>query len=95
MCYQRGLSSVLDVHQARQFLARAEAELPSLIEVRGKARHSLVILQGKYPKSANEAGYQPWDFSFPSPVHGGLPAELLNRRPDIRSAEATLKMALD
>ncbi|MFP3981285.1 MAG: efflux transporter outer membrane subunit [Desulfobacterales bacterium] len=93
--YQRGLSSVLDVHQARRSLARAESELPSLTEARGKARHSLSILQGKYPEDSKpeDTDSQPPDFGMPPPVPAGLPAELLNRRPDIRSAEAALEAA--
>ncbi|MCF8035608.1 MAG: efflux transporter outer membrane subunit [Desulfobacteraceae bacterium] len=91
--YQRGLTSVLDVHQARRSLARAESELPSLIEARGKARHSLSILQGKYPENSKQEETQTREFYTPPPVPAGLPAELLNRRPDIRSAEAALEAA--
>lgn len=93
--YQRGLTSVLDVHQARRSLARAESELPSLIEARGKARHSLAILQGKYPENSKSenADCRPPEFHSPPPVPAGLPAALLNRRPDIRSAEAALEAA--
>ena len=84
---------MLDLHQARRSLARAEAELPPLIEASGRARHSLAILQAEYPGRASEAGCQPLDFSAPPPVPAGLPAELLTRRPDIRSAEAALEAA--
>ncbi len=91
--YRRGITSVLDVHQARRALARAEAELPSLVESRGKALHSLSILQGKYPETGGQAIKEKQELKMPPPVPAGLPSELLERRPDIRSAEASLKAA--
>lgn len=91
--YRRGITPVLDVHQARRALARAEAELPSLVESRGKALHSLSILQRKYPETGGPGSKDKPGFKMPPPVPAGLPSELLERRPDIRSAEASLKAA--
>ncbi|MBS3808922.1 MAG: efflux transporter outer membrane subunit, partial [Desulfobacterales bacterium] len=91
--YRRGITPVLDVHQARRALARAEAELPSLVESKGKALHSLSILQGKYPENVDPPGKDRQALKMPPPVPAGLPSELLERRPDIRSAEASLEAA--
>ncbi|MFP3998567.1 MAG: efflux transporter outer membrane subunit [Desulfobacterales bacterium] len=91
--YSRGVASILDVRQARRALARAEAELPSLEESRGTAMHSLSILQGKYPEKRGVKEGGQTEFKIPPPVPPGLPSELLERRPDIRAAEASLEAA--
>lgn len=91
--YRRGLASMLDVRQARRSLARAEAELPSLVESRGKAWHSFSILQGRYPENNESGDSGSRDFQMPEPVPAGLPSELLAMRPDIRAAEALLEAA--
>ena len=91
--YERGLVSVLDVHQIRRSLARARSQVPALVRARGQAAHALAVLQGRYPDpkilKPGPAG------KFPSlpPVPAGLPAQLLEQRPDIREAEAALEAA--
>jgi multidrug efflux system outer membrane protein len=92
--YKRGLTSVLDVYQARRILAGAEALLPSLREELGITQQRLSVLLGRYPK-AQPARPQPEEyFKHLAPVPPGLPSDLLLRRPDIRAAEANL-MALN
>jgi len=92
--YKRGLTSVLDVYQARRILAGAEALLPSLREELGITQQRLSVLLGRYPK-AQSARPQPEEyFRHLAPVPPGLPSDLLLRRPDIRAAEANL-MALN
>ncbi len=91
--YQKGLASVLDVRQASRILAQAESRLPSLVEVLGRTRHALAILQGAYPRSDGPRPAHLDTFSQLPPVPVGLPSELLNRRPDIRAAEARLQAA--
>ncbi|MFW5874640.1 MAG: efflux transporter outer membrane subunit [bacterium] len=89
--YQRGLASMLDVRQARRALARAESELPSLLNSRGAALHSLSVLQGRYPKNTELKEGSQAGFSSLPPIPAGLPSGLLSRRPDIRAAEASLE----
>lgn len=91
--HKRGLTSVLDVHQARRSLARGRAQLPSLIQAEGQARHALAILQGKYPSAGNLQTNDRIGFKNLPPVPAGLPAQLLERRPDILAAEAALQAA--
>ncbi len=91
--YERGLTSVLDVRQARRSLARAEAQMPGLVQSLGQSRQALKTLQGRYPKIDTKASRQIRDFEALPPVPGGLPSQLLKRRPDIRAAEARLKAA--
>ncbi len=91
--YQRGLTSVQDVHQARRALARTRAEIPPLMENLKIACQTLAVLQGDYPDISPATLSEKNDFKLPPPVPAGLPSELLNRRPDIRSAEAALAAA--
>jgi multidrug efflux system outer membrane protein len=89
--YKRGLTSILDVRQARRTLAQAEASLPPLRQELGIIQQNLAVLLGRYPKT-HPPRPQPDDyFNRLAPVPSGLPSELLLRRPDIRAAEARLK----
>ena len=90
--YRRGLTSVLDVQQARRSLAQSEAEIPPLVQAIGKARQAISVLQGRYPTSSGQTS-EAAEFKLPPPIPAGLPSNLLNRRPDILSAEAALKAA--
>jgi multidrug efflux system outer membrane protein len=89
--YERGLASILDLHQARRILAQAEAILPSLRQDLGITQQRMAVFLGRYPeisapRSHQEDYYRPLD-----PVPPGLPSDLLLRRPDIRAAEAQLR----
>ncbi len=89
--YRRGLASILDVRQARRVLARAQASLPALRQELGIVQQNLALLLGRYPETA-PARRQPADYyRLPDPVPPGLPSDLLERRPDIRAAEARLR----
>ena len=88
--YKRGLTSVLDVRQARRVLAGAEATLPSLRQDLGTTQQALSVLLGSYPET-RPPRLQPEDYyKRLDPVPPGLPSELLLRRPDIRAAEEQL-----
>ena len=88
--YKRGLTSVLDVRQARRVLAGAEATLPSLRQDLGTTQQALAVLVGRYPET-RPPRLQPEDYyKRLDPVPPGLPSELLLRRPDIRAAENQL-----
>jgi outer membrane protein, multidrug efflux system len=88
--YKRGLTSVLDVRQARRVLAGAEATLPSLRQDLGITQQALAVLLGRYPET-RPPRLQPEDYyQRLDPVPPGLPSELLLRRPDVRSAEDRL-----
>ncbi|UCG19957.1 MAG: efflux transporter outer membrane subunit [Deltaproteobacteria bacterium] len=88
--YKRGLTSVLDVRQARRVLAGAEATLPSLRQDLGTTQQALAVLLGRYPET-RPPRLQPEDYyKRLDPVPPGLPSDLLLRRPDIRAAEEQL-----
>jgi multidrug efflux system outer membrane protein len=89
--YKRGLTSALDVRQARRILAGAQALLPPLRQQLGVTQQQLSVLLGRYPET-RPPRQQPEDyFRRLAPVPPGLPSELLLRRPDVRSAEANLR----
>jgi len=89
--YRRGLTSVLDVHQARRVLAQAETLVPQLEQELGIVQQQLSVLIGRYPETRPPRS-QPSDYykQLP-PVPPGLPSDLLWRRPDLQAAEAQLK----
>jgi len=89
--YEGGLTSILDLRQARRILAQTEAALPSLRQELGIAQQKLAVLSGHYPETLSARTHQEDYFRLPSPVPPGLPSELLLNRPDIRAAEANLQ----
>jgi multidrug efflux system outer membrane protein len=89
--YSRGLSSALDIRQARRILAQAEAVVPEFRQQLGIAQQQLAVLRGHYPVT-HAARSQPQDYYHRlEPVPPGLPSALLLRRPDMRAAENQLK----
>ncbi|MGD8493685.1 MAG: efflux transporter outer membrane subunit [Desulfobacterales bacterium] len=89
--YRRGLTSVLDVRQARRILSGAQIRVPELQQQLGITQQQLSILLGRYPET-RPARPQPEDYyRQPEPVPTGLPSTLLRQRPDIRAAEVRLQ----
>jgi multidrug efflux system outer membrane protein len=97
--YRRGLVSALDVHLASQNLAAARSADPAFRQELASARRRLEILAGRYPAgqvTASDLDLADGSLSreiMPEPlaaVPAGLPSELLDRRPDLVSAEMSL-----
>jgi multidrug efflux system outer membrane protein len=89
--FKRGVVSGLDVNRAEATLATARALLPDLRSQIAQTENQLQVLLGENPASilrgpVAEGGY------FPQPVEvpAGLPAALLERRPDVQQAESVL-----
>jgi NodT family efflux transporter outer membrane factor (OMF) lipoprotein len=88
---QAGLTSTLDVEQARANLEQTRAQIPSLETSRAEAEQRLAILLGQPPgalagRLANPSGIP----RLPARVTVGIPAEALRQRPDVRVAERKL-----
>ena len=90
--FSLGLSSALDVYQQRQQEAATRSQIPLSESRRDVLLHKIAVLTGKPPLSLKN------DFPeiFPDISilpKTGLPVELLNRRPDLKSAELRIKAA--
>jgi NodT family efflux transporter outer membrane factor (OMF) lipoprotein len=88
---EAGLATVLDVEQARASYAQTLAQLPSLQTALEAAMNRLAVLTGREPGALHEklAERQPIP-TAPRDVVTSVPAEVLRRRPDLRSAERRL-----
>jgi multidrug efflux system outer membrane protein len=86
---QVGSATMSDVHQSEQLLYAAEAIQPNLERDIREQENSISLLLGRNP------GPIPRSKKFieqpdPQDVPPGIPSQLLERRPDIRKAEAEL-----
>jgi len=86
--FRNGLTTELDVQQAKALLTNTQASIPSLEAGRRQAGNALSTLLGLPPSDLRDilgnGGVIP---SAPGEVAVGVPAELLRRRPDVRQAE--------
>lgn len=86
--YNTGLASKLDVAQAKSVYFNTKASIPQLESGINQYITSLAVLLGTYPQEIRpvleRVGELP---DYMEPISIGIPADLLMRRPDIRSAE--------
>jgi NodT family efflux transporter outer membrane factor (OMF) lipoprotein len=86
-----GLTSSLDVEQARANLELTRAQIPSLETSLAEAEHRLAILLGQAPGTLRETLSAPGPIPrVPERVAIGIPADTLRQRPDVRAAERRL-----
>jgi len=94
--FDGGIGNELDIARAETELATAEAEAAALDRRRTELENGLAILVGENPVTFRlapiEAANVNWDPAPPT-VPAGLPAELLERRPDVAEAERQLAAA--
>ncbi|HUB67127.1 MAG TPA: efflux transporter outer membrane subunit [Candidatus Methylacidiphilales bacterium] len=83
--FQGGISTQLDVEQAKATLASAQAQLASLNASRAQLLHAIAVLVG-VPPEGFVLKFSPLD-TGPPPIPSGLPSDLLERRPDVAAAE--------
>jgi multidrug efflux system outer membrane protein len=89
--FESGAVSNLDVAQSQTLLAESEAELSVLRRERDTRKHALAVLTGQMPTGRKfEVNFTASEPAAP-PV--GIPAELLQKRPDLRQAERALAAA--
>ena len=89
--YDSGLTSPLDVYQAKENLATAKSAEPIVKESLLLAQHSLEVLVGAAPGTTEIVPDTLPELPELTAIPVGLPASLLDRRPDLRSAEFQLK----
>jgi len=86
--FEGGLVTELDVQQARSLLRSTEASIPRFETSLRQARNALSVLLGMPPSELTDAMVGTGNIPMAPPeVIVGIPAELLRRRPDVRSAE--------
>jgi NodT family efflux transporter outer membrane factor (OMF) lipoprotein len=86
--YQYGTASELDLELARTALYTTEASIPTLETQLRQTRNALSVLLGLPPGDLAEFLNGPSEIpASPPEVVVGIPADLLRRRPDVRSAE--------
>jgi NodT family efflux transporter outer membrane factor (OMF) lipoprotein len=83
--HNQGIASGVDVEQARTQLETTRAQSVDVGVQRTQLEHAIAVLTGKPPSELN-LEQSPLK-SLPPPVPIALPSELLERRPDIASAE--------
>lgn len=84
--YRNGTATALDVKQARSILAQTEASIPPLAINLRVANNQLCVLLGQPPQDLTvEFGEGGIPTTQPEVVVG-IPAQLLERRPDVRRA---------
>jgi multidrug efflux system outer membrane protein len=81
----------LDVAEARAALDQTQSQLLQAQGEFSDVKRSLQVLLGRYPSS--EIGTAEKFATLPPPVRAGIPSSLLERRPDIISAEREVRAA--
>jgi len=90
--HRQGAASALDVRQAEELLFTAGAQSAADQRAIVQSENLLSLLEGAAP-AAQARGRKLEEIPMPSQIPAGLPAELLERRPDIRQAEQNLVAA--
>ncbi|CAN5243525.1 efflux transporter outer membrane subunit [soil metagenome] len=89
--FEAGLNTELDVSRSEAQVATTEAQIPGYREQIDLSIHRLSVLAGKEPGALFAELDQPAPMPvLPPATFAGLPSALLERRPDIRSAERNL-----
>ncbi len=89
--YEAGLTTQLDVEQARLSLEQARADIPALYTTIDETENRLAVLLGQNPGSLDVllAEFHPLP-PIPENIAVGVPADTLRQRPDVRAAERKL-----
>lgn len=87
-----GIAARTDVLQAQTQLASARSDALTLQRQRAQFEHAIAILLGKAPSAFTLAAQPDWKVAVPD-VPVGVPATLLQRRPDIAAAERAVAAA--
>jgi multidrug efflux system outer membrane protein len=85
---EAGRATSVDVAQAETDLTNAEAQLDGVQQSRAETADALAVLCGTNPSDLSIAS-RPLDL-VPPKIPAGLPASLLERRPDVAEAERTM-----
>ncbi len=92
--FEGGIGNDLDVARAETELATTEADAAALAERRSQLENALAILVGRNPAAfrLRASSARNWN-PVPPSIPAGVPADLLERRPDVAEAERQLASA--
>lgn len=90
--YEAGAANALEVAQQRTATRSIESAIPELEQNASANRTALAVLLGVAPQGFDVAGQTLAVLAVPN-VNPGQPSELLERRPDVRTVEASLLAA--
>jgi NodT family efflux transporter outer membrane factor (OMF) lipoprotein len=90
--YEAGIAAQSDVLQAQTLLVNTRAERVSVQRSRDVLEHAIAVLVGAAPSSFSLPVESAWRPNVPG-VPAGVPSTLLQRRPDIASAERAVVVA--
>jgi len=88
-----GAASGLDVATQETALAQAEQTLPALQKQLEQTRDLLAVLAGRLPAQADAERFDLETLQLPRELPVSLPSQLVERRPDVRAAEAQVHAA--
>jgi len=91
--YSNGLVGPVDVRLARENLEAAKAVEPSIEMSLAMAYHALDVLLGRQPGTSQPLPHTLGELPDLEPLPVGVPAALLDRRPDVSAAEFSLRAA--
>ncbi len=74
-------------------LAQTRATLPPLEKQLSQTRHALSVLAGDFPSNAPAATFDFKSIALPANLPVSLPSQLVEQRPDVKAAEASLHAA--
>lgn len=92
--FEGGLTSEIVYRQAQVEYQTTASLVPNLEQRVTAARNAITLLMGRFPQVEIERGRLAMDRSYPDELPLSLPSTLLERRPDLRSAEQNLRSAL-
>jgi NodT family efflux transporter outer membrane factor (OMF) lipoprotein len=88
-----GAIAEVDVYAQEAALAQLEATLPPLQRQLRQTEDQLAVLTGRLPADLTPSNLQLDQLVLPADLPLGVPSELVERRPDVRAAEAQLHSA--
>ena len=91
--FEQGSANELDVRTAEAQVQTARSNVASYVQLRAQAENALVVLVGQPLPAVLPAPRSLEAQALVAELPSGLPSDLLQRRPDIRQAEHTLRSA--
>jgi NodT family efflux transporter outer membrane factor (OMF) lipoprotein len=88
-----GAVAEADVYAQEAALAQLQGTLPPLNKQLHQARDSLAVLTGRLPAEFEAPHFELEQITLPTDLPLGVPSQLVERRPDVRAAEAQLHAA--